>query len=110
MSVADMSLSDLLDAVGQRVQAEMGSQATAVQQREQTSATASVASKQAATGTQNAPTSTVTSGQTVSSGEAIDGRFSCTLSCRAGNSHYGRHGVNPAIGMLVARPMTTKSV
>ena len=31
-SVADMSLSDLLDAVGQRVQAEMGSRATAVQQ------------------------------------------------------------------------------
>ena len=46
MLVADMSLSDLLDAVGHKVQAEMGSRATAVQQRGQTSATAS---EQAAT-------------------------------------------------------------
>ena len=94
-SVADMSLSDLLDAVGQRVQAEMGSRATAVQQGGQTSATVSVASEQAATGMQVAPTSAVPSGQT---GEAIDGRFSCILSCQMLGSHYGRHGAKRAIG------------
>ena len=48
-SVVDMSLSDLLDAVGQRVQAEMGLQQFS-RGGGQTSATVSVASEQAAVG------------------------------------------------------------